>query len=82
VVCFIDTTGVNPKVFQAIIFGLLSAKPDLIKTSLTLSGTIHEIFESDLLALFPDMRKDRIGRDRIIVYHIISEAVFASVAAF
>jgi hypothetical protein len=51
VVRFVDATGVDPKVLQAIASDLFSAEPDLVVARLTLAGTIHQVFEADFFGI-------------------------------
>jgi len=51
VVRFVDATGVDPKVLQAIASGLFSAEPDLVVARLALAGTIHQVLQADLFGI-------------------------------
>ena len=87
VICLVNATGVNPKVFQAILSGLFSAEPDLLIARLLiarllLASAICQVFEGDLLRIrSPCVGKYRIGRDCIVANQVLSEAELASVAA-
>ena len=82
VACLVDTTGVNPKVLQAVLSGLFSTETDLLIARLILASAIFQVFEGNLLNVrSPCMRKYRIRRDCIVASYILSEAEFASIAA-
>jgi hypothetical protein len=50
-VCFVDATGVDPKVLQAILSSLFSAEPDLLITRLVLTRAIRQVIKGDLLSV-------------------------------
>ena len=69
VVLLVDTTGVNPKVLQAILSSLFSTEPDLLISKLFLASTIYHILEGSLLVIrSPCVRKYGIRRDWILDY--------------
>ena len=82
VICLVNATGVNPKVFQAILSGLFSAEPDLLIARLILASAIFQVFEGDFLSIRSlCVRKYRIWRDCIVANQVLSEAELASIAA-
>ena len=81
VVRFVNTARVDPNVLQAIAAGLFRAEPDLVVARLSLAGTIHQVFEVDLVGLCsPCVRKYGVSGN-IIVSEVL-EAEFASAIAF
>jgi hypothetical protein len=77
-VTLLYAAGVNPKELQAIAPSLFSAELDLVEASLALATAIHQVFEGDLLALRPGVRKYRVRRDFIVANKVLREDKLAS----
>ena len=80
-VTFLDATGVDPKVLQAVVFGLFSAQPDLVVASLVLANAIYQVLEGNLLGIrSPCVRKNRIPGN-IVANKVVGQAELASAVA-
>ena len=81
-VLLVDAAGIDPKVLQAVAFGLFSAEPDLVVTIFMLASAIYQVFEGDLLGIWPPcVRKYRIPGN-IVANEVLGQAELASVVAF
>jgi hypothetical protein len=70
-ICLLDTTGVNPEVFQVIFSSLLFAESDLLVARLVCASAVHNVFKGNLLIL----RAPCVGKYRIWRNVIVSKAV-------
>jgi hypothetical protein len=72
VIRFVDTAGVDPKVSQAIKFGLFSAESNLVVARFVLASAIYQVLKGELFGVrSPCVRKYRIRRDFIVANEIL-----------
>ena len=71
---FVDATGINPEVLQAIASGLFSAESDLVKTSLARPIPIHHVLEGDFLRS-PCVREDSVSGNIVEELHQAEHAI-------